>query len=518
MSDTPEFDHAKSVATAKRLLREAVPARWKLLVLSLICMVGAAGFTGALAYSTRLIVNDIFVADDASAAVGVAMLVIAVSFGKSFFQYANSVIGVLFDRSVGADYQKKMFEHILKQDVSHFSGEYAVNHMAKIKIFGTACGKTVVNVCNKLSTDTLTLIALFGVMVLQDPLMTLFCSIMIPIIFLLVSSLSKRVRAAATAETELTGMFYGLGTETFEGIKTVKSFQLEEKSNTRFRDAVDKLQERLFHIAKITSATVPIMELLGGIVIGLFVIYASWQTITFGKTPGEFTAFITAFLMAYQPAERVSKTWVDLQKKIVHVGSMYEILDAEPVQHSSGNKSLDDVSPSLQLEDVSFRYDENVPALDGIALDIRAGERIAIIGRSGAGKSTLIDLMQRFYDPTEGMVTMGGVDLREVETESLRRAIALISQDVFLFDGTLRENILDGHPSASEEDVRRAASLAQLDELIERLPGGLDAGIGPNGRSLSGGQRQRVGIARGDSKTGQALHLRRSHERARRAQ
>ena len=159
---------------------------------------------------------------------------------------------------------------------------------------------------NKLPTDLTILIGLFAVMLMQDPVMTLVSCLLLPLIFLLVAFLSKRIRAISAAEAQMTGIYIAIGAEAFSGIKTVKSYGLEEKSIRRFDDALKQIEDRIFSIAKVTAATVPIMEFLGGLVIGLFVIYASWQTITQGKTPGEFTAFITAFLMAYAPAERVS--------------------------------------------------------------------------------------------------------------------------------------------------------------------------------------------------------------------
>lgn len=485
------------IATARRIVREVLADHWKLFLLSLVCMIGVAGFTGALAYSTRLIVNDVFVAENVSSAYWVAALVIGVSIGKAGFEYANAVISVLFDRSISAEYQKKLFRVQLSKDVPNFIKSHPATFMAQIKLYGQSTAKTVVNICNKLLTDTLTLIALFTVMILQDPIMTLFSSLLIPVIFLLVSGLSKRVRAVAAQENELAGAYFALGAEAFEGIKTVKSYRLEGKSIKRFEHAVDKLEERLFGIAKVTSATVPVMELLGGVVIGLFVMYAAWQTISEGKTPGEFTAFITAFLLAYQPAERVSKVWVELQKTLVQVNKMFEILDEAPSTPVTATASLDKVAPSIRFDAVGFSYSKKgTAALEDVSFDIKAGEKIAIVGRSGAGKSTLIDLLQRFYPPSSGRIEIGGVDLSEADEDSVRRSFALISQDVFLFDDSIRSNILDGKPDATEDEVTAAAGAALVSDFAQQKATGLDSRVGPNGRTLSGGQRQRVGIAR----------------------
>jgi ABC-type multidrug transport system fused ATPase/permease subunit len=346
-----------------------------------------------------------------------------------------------------------------------------------------------------LPTDLTILIGLFVVMLMQDPLMTLAACLLLPVIFLLVAFLSRRIRAISAAETQLSGVYIAIGAEAFSGIKTVKSYGLERKSIGRFDEALKQIEDRMFSIAKVTAATVPIMEFLGGLVIGLFVIYASWQTITQGKTPGEFTAFITAFLLAYAPAERVSHVWVEVQKSLIQAGRMYKLLEEKPRRPTGGTRTLDGVEPSVSFDRVSFEYVRGAPALHDVSFRIAPHERVAIVGRSGAGKSTLIDLVLRFYDPTAGTVSIGGVPLREVAEESLRDAIALISQDVFLFDGSIRENIRDGRADATEDEILAAARLARLDDLLA-APEGLGKIVGPNGGTVSGGQRQRIGIAR----------------------
>lgn len=478
-----------------RLVRETIPPHWRLYVLSLVCVVGVAVFTAALAWSTKLIVNEVFVADDRSAAWRVALIVIGVSAAKSVFQYANSVISFVFNRTVMTGYQKRLFRTLLGLEVTHFAGKQASAQMAQVNMFGLASGKVVVGASIRMVTEFVTLVALATVMVLQDPLMSLAAALLFPLIFLMVGALSRRVRAVAQAETELTGAYFAVGSEAFAGIKTVKSYGLEEKSIGRFEAAVNMLQKRMLGIARITSATVPMMEFLGGLVIGGFVIYAAWQTLEYGKTPGEYTAFLTAFLMAYQPAERLSKEWVELQKNMVQASRMFDLLDLPPHPRRDDGLGLDDVGSALRLEAVSFAYAKQ-PALRNVSLDIPAGQRVAIVGRSGAGKTTLIDLVQGFYQPTSGRITIGGRDIAEVRPDALRAAIALISQDVFLFEGTIRDNIRDGNPAATDAEIEEAARRAQVTGFSAAMPLGLDSPVGPNGSFLSGGQRQRVGIAR----------------------
>ncbi len=485
-----------SLQIARRLLGEALPRHWKLYLGSLICMIGVAGFTAALAYSTKLIVNEVFVAGSATAAYQVAALLAVVSIGKSGFEYANVVIGTKFTRSVSAFYQKATFKAMVAKSVPYFAGKHAAKHMAEVMLFGRASGLIVTTVLNKLSTDVLTLIALVAVMIYTDPLMSLSLAVLFPLIFGLVALLTRRIKAVAAEETELQGKIQSVGAEAFEGIKTVKSYGLEEKSKSKFARAVNALEERMLGIAKTTSLTIPLMEFLGGLAIGLFILYASWQTGQGTRTAGDFTAFITAFLLAYQPAERVSQNWVMIQKSLVQVGQMYRLFASSEGDAPQGTATLEGRDSALKFDAVSFRYNAEAAALHDVSFETKPGERIAVVGRSGAGKTTLIDLVQRFYAPTKGVISIGGQDISEVAPDAMRDAIALISQDVFLFDGTIRNNIRDGKPDATDDEIAQAAERAMVNAFADEMPDGLDSEIGPNGASLSGGQKQRVGIAR----------------------
>jgi ABC-type multidrug transport system fused ATPase/permease subunit len=469
---------------------------WKLLACSILFLIGVSIFTAALAASTRLIVNDVFVAENADAAIRVAGIVVIVAFCKALFQYANTVSQIMLTRAVSVSIQKRLYSRVIHNDVADFIGMHANDLMAKIRLYGVSAGNAFVIITNRMLTEALTMVALFGVMFYQDVWMTLLCTLILPLIFGLVSYLSRKVRSISAEEATLSGRYFAIGSEALSGIKTVKSYSLEQKSIQRFNSAVEQLENRIFSIVRISSVTGPLMEFLGGLVIGAFVVYAAWQTITNGKTPGEFTAFITAFLMAYEPAKKISKYWVELQKSLVQTGNLYEILDAENALNETGIIGNLDGSSVLRFSDVSYTHDGYTNVLQNISLSILPGEFVAVVGKSGSGKSTLIDLIMRFYDPSNGVVSLGGHDLRDISRQSLKQFIALVSQDVFLFDGTIRENINDGNASANVEQIMRAIQFASLHDVILDLTNGIETDVGANGTNLSGGQKQRVGIAR----------------------
>ena len=493
--NTPTGDDA--LKTAKRLIKETIPKRKKIITASILCMVGVSVFTAALAYTTKLIVNDVFVAKDAGAAIEVAIIVIFVSFSKSLFHYGNAVLQTVLNRSISSFYQKEAFQKTLRREISFFNGKHASDHMAQIRLYGMAAGQAVTAICSRFLTEVLTLVALFVVMFLQDTLMTLYSIAIIPIIFGLVSFLSRKIRKVAKEETDLSGHYFAAGSEALAGVRTVKSYNLERKSIEKFNSSVDALEDRIFGISKVTAATHPIMEFLGGLVLGVFVIYAAWQTITNGKTPGEFTAFITAFLLAYQPASKISKLWVELQKSLTQSFFMFRLIDTKPKSVSCGNKSLQSGNGSVNFSNVSFGYENDEVSIDKVSFNLEPGDKVAIVGKSGAGKSTLVDLILGFYSPTDGMIEIGSMDISSISPMNLKNHIAFISQDVFLFDDTIEENIKDGFASASHEEIIAAVQSAQVDGFAEDFPLGLQTRVGANGSNLSGGQKQRVAIARG---------------------
>ena len=493
--NTPTGDDA--LKTAKRLIKETIPKRKKIITASILCMVGVSVFTAALAYTTKLIVNDVFVAKDAGAAIEVAIIVIFVSFSKSLFHYGNAVLQTVINRSISSFYQKEAFQKMLRREISFFNGKHASDHMAQIRLYGMAAGQAVTAICSRFLTEVLTLVALFVVMFLQDTLMTLYSIVIIPIIFGLVSFLSRKIRKVAKEETDLSGHYFAAGSEALAGVRTVKSYNLERKSIEKFNSSVDALEDRIFGISKVTAATHPIMEFLGGLVLGVFVIYAAWQTIAYGKTPGEFTAFITAFLLAYQPASKISKLWVELQKSLTQSFFMFRLIDTKPKSVSCGNKSLQSGNGSVNFSDVSFGYENDEVSIDKVSFNLEPGDKVAIVGKSGAGKSTLVDLILGFYSPTDGMIEIGSMDITSISPMDLKNHIAFISQDVFLFDDTIEENIKDGFASASHEEIIAAVKSAQVDGFAEDFPLGLQTRVGANGSNLSGGQKQRVAIARG---------------------
>jgi ATP-binding cassette subfamily B protein len=285
--------------------------------------------------------------------------------------------------------------------------------------------------------------------------------------------------------------------ETVSGIRVIKAFSLEKTIQSGLEKSARTVEARLNAITRRKAAVSPLMETLGGVSIGAVIFYAGWQTINNGKTPGEFMAFITAFLLAYEPAKRLAGFNVAIQRASNRARMVFDLLDDDNVETNKPDATvLENVAGEVTFHDVSFRYKDKKEVLSGVSFSAKPNTSTAIVGPSGAGKTTCFGLIQRLFHPSNGHVTVDGQDISNVTFESLRANIALVTQDTFLFTGTIRDNIAQGNLNASDEKISIAAEAALVNEFANSLPNGLDSQVGEGAVTLSGGQKQRIAIAR----------------------
>jgi ATP-binding cassette subfamily B protein len=390
-----------------------------------------------------------------------------------------------------------VFDKLLSLGLDYFSRQHSSRLITRVSHNVGACSSVVMTVSTSLGRDVLTLIGLTAVMVYQDPVMSLLALSIGPPLVLGMIGIVKRIRDLSKAELGAHATVNANTQEAMQGIRIVKSFTLEQQMRERVGEAVDQVEERANTVNRLVSSRTPLMEALGGISIGLVTIYAGLQTIAFGKTPGEYMAFITAFLLAYAPAKRLAGLNVSLQRQLIGVRMMYELLDLPEGQPELPDAvALSRAQGRIALADVTFGYAEARPVLKSVSIEAEPGKVVALVGPSGAGKTTIVNLIQRFYDPWSGRVTIDGFDVRKATLASLRRQISFVSQDTFLFSGSIRENIAMGRADATAREVEAAAEAANAIGFISELEDGFDTLVGENGALFSGGQRQRIAIAR----------------------
>jgi ABC-type multidrug transport system fused ATPase/permease subunit len=343
----------------------------------------------------------------------------------------------------------------------------------------------------------LLLIGLVAVMVTQDPYMALLGFLVAPPAMLVLRKLVKRIKGLAHNQFTGTADILETMQESLQGIRTVKAFTLEQTMRERIDDGIGAVERNANKMARVSNRSSPLMETLGGFAVAGGLMYGGYSVVAMGATPGQFFSFLTAFLMAYEPAKRLARLNIELNSSLVGARMLLEIVD------SPASEPADDDRPALklsdarvELRDVTFAYRPNEPVLNRMSFVAEPGKVTALVGPSGGGKSTVLALLLRFYEVTGGDILIDGQSISAVARRSLRQQTAYVGQDVYLFRDTIRENIAFGKIGATEAEIVAAAKAACAHEFIMGFPLGYDTPVGEHGTQLSGGQRQRVAVAR----------------------
>ena len=489
-------DPEGSVQLVRRLLLENARQYVKGYVLAFICMGLVAASTAASAWIMRDVINEVFVNRDQEMIYLIAGTVMVIFLIKGAATFGQTVVLSRIGNAIVADCQRRLFSRVLEQDISYFD-RTPLGELTTRMQHNTAAARAVIDmIVVSLGRDLLTIIGLVTVMIAQNPSLSAGALLIMPPAVIGVSFLVKRVRKHAKSQFVSTARILSVVQETAIGVRIVKAFAVEPRMRAAMDVAVADVEHQSNKIASLTARTSPLMETLGGFAIALVILYGGFSVVQRGEDPGAFFAFITALLLAYDPAKRLARLHVNLNSGLVGVRLMYELIDDEPIlKDLLGAPGLKVGRGEIRFEDVRFSYGESA-ALNGLTLNVEAGQTAALVGASGAGKSTLFSLIERFYDPQGGSILIDGQDITSVSLTSLRDSIAFVTQDTFLFDGTLYDNIAVGRPGATEQEIVQAAKDANAHEFILQLPGGYQAEAGEGGSNLSGGQRQRIAIAR----------------------
>ncbi|MCC6775456.1 MAG: ABC transporter ATP-binding protein [Hyphomicrobiales bacterium] len=495
-------------ALVRRLLVEQAAGQWRRYALAFALMGVAAAATALGAYLIGDVINLAYVDKNLPGIFWLALATAAIFMIKAMATYGSALTLARIGNKIIAGNQRRMFATVLQQNIAFFGERHSSELLARLTT-GAAAASHVLNLLvTSIGRDLLSLIGLATVMAVQDPVMSLFSVIVVPPAMLVLRKMIKRIKSIA--HQQFTGNTRILETlqETVQGIRIVKAFTLEDDMRTRFDANVADLERESNKWARVAYRSSPLMEALGGFAIAGALIYGGYRVIETGATPGQFFSFLAAFMLAYEPAKRLARLNIDLNSGLVGVRILFEVVDHPPTEQPDDDKPpLILSSARVELDEVEFGYRPGEPVIRRLSLVAEPGKVTALVGPSGGGKSTILSLILRFYDINGGSITIDGQSIGDVARRSLRSQIAFVGQDVFLFRGTVRDNIAFGRPGASEAEIVAAAKAAYAHDFITTFPRGYDTQVGEHGMQVSGGERQRIAVARALLKDAQIILL-----------
>ena len=488
---------ASSTQLVKRLFKESIRPYLKWIILSLICMTGVAAATATSAWLMKPVINEVFVAKNETLLFPISLAVILTFAIKGLSNYGQSVSISYVGQRIVTDTQHRLYEHLIEMELGFFHQSSTGSLLSRFTVDINMMRNAVSNALTGIGKDFLTLVFLVGVMFYQDWLLSLIAFFAFPIAIFPIVSLGKRIRAVTLDTQEEYGTFTTILEQTFQGARVVKAYNSEDYEKARVRQIAERLFGLVFKSMRIRSLASPLMETLGGLAVALVIFYGGYRVIGESMDPGSFFSFITALLLAYEPVKRLANLNATLQEGLAGAERLFALLDLKPgIKEHPNARELDIKNGEIQINNITFSYVDEQIVLNNISLNIPAGKLVALVGPSGSGKSTILNLIPRFFDVDTGNISIDGSDLREVTFASLRKRIGLVSQEIALFDDTIKANISYGQPTASEEKIIEAAKNALAHDFIMEMPKGYDPQVGEQGIKLSGGQRQRIAIAR----------------------
>jgi ATP-binding cassette subfamily B protein len=484
-------------ALVRRLLVEQAAGQWRRYALAFGLM-GIAGAATALgAYLIGDVINQAYVHKNLPGIFWLALATALLFTIKAAATYGSSLALARIGNGIIAQNQRQMFARLLQHNVAFFAERHSSEFIARLTT-GAAAASAVLNLLvTAIGRDLVSLVGLATVMAVQDPIMSLFSVAVVPPAMLVLRKLIKRIKTIA--HQQFTGNTLILETlqETVQGIRIVKAFTLEDSMRARFDAHVAELEAESNKWARVAYRSSPLMEALGGFAIAGALIYGGFRVIETGATPGQFFSFLAAFMLAYEPAKRLARLNIDLNSGLVGVRILFDIVDHPPTEDPDENKPPLTLSDGrVEFADVQFGYRPNEKVIRNLSFVAEPGKVSALVGPSGGGKSTILNLILRFYEVDGGAVVIDGQNIAALSRHSLRHQVAYVGQDVFLFRGTVRDNIAVGRPDATEAEIIAAAQAAYAHDFIMAFPNGYRTQVGEHGLQVSGGERQRIAVAR----------------------
>jgi ATP-binding cassette subfamily B protein len=481
----------------RRLVMEQGAAYWRRYLQAFALMAVSAATTAGSAYLLGQVINQAYVEKNVRGIAILSGVTVLIFILKGAATYGHQVILSKISNAILANNQRRLFAKLMSENVAFFSERHSSEFLARLTAGANSVTQVLSLLINAVGRDVLSLIGLVIVMLMQDPVMALLGFAVAPPAMLVLRKLVKRIKGLA--HTQFTGTADIMETmqESLQGIRTVKAFTLEQTMRERIDASITAVELNANKMARVSNRSSPLMETLGGLAVAGGLMYGGYSVVALGATPGQFFSFLTAFLLAYEPAKRLARLNIELNSSLIGARKLLEIVDSPASEPDDDDKpALKLTDARVELRDVSFTYRPNEPVLSRMSFVAEPGKVTALVGPSGGGKSTVLALLLRFYEADSGDILIDGQSIATVSRKSLRQQTAYVGQDVYLFRDTIGANIAFGKQRASEAEIVAAAKAACAHEFIMGFPLGYDTPVGEHGTQLSGGQRQRVAVAR----------------------
>ncbi|MBX2855728.1 MAG: ABC transporter ATP-binding protein/permease [Rhodobacteraceae bacterium] len=488
---------AKTSELLRRLWRDWMSRHWPLLLTILTTIAVFAGSTALYPPIIQQIIDSLKIGqvDGLSWILPLVLVVVAV---KAAALYAQKVLTGRVLAKIETELQEAMYDRLIDADIAQLSREAPASLAARFTADVAMVRQAIDKLITSLLRDTLTVIALVGAMLWIDWELTLLGVAAFPIAVAPLAEIGRRLRKISRSTQAGIGSMTALLQESLAGARLAKTYRIEGYLKSKTGETFEKLRKLKVKAADQKAMVDPLMELLGGVAVAAVLFYVGSRIEAGTNSLGDIAGFIAALLIAAQPLRALGNLNAQVQQGLAGAVRVFDVLDAPPqIADRPGASALQASQGAISFDAVTFRYnDTEDAALQEFSLEVPAGARVALVGRSGAGKSTVFNLLPRLYDVSSGAVRIDGQDVRDVRLDSLRDAIAVVSQEAVLFNDSVRTNISFGRKGAGHDEIEAAATAAAAHDFIMALDGGYDANVGERGDRLSGGQRQRLSIAR----------------------
>jgi ABC-type multidrug transport system fused ATPase/permease subunit len=481
----------------RRLVMEQGALYWRRYLMAFALMAVSAATTAGSAYLLGQVINQAYVDKNVRGIAILSGITVVIFIIKGAATYGHQVILSKISNAILANNQRQLFSKLMSESIAFFSERHSSEFLARLTAGANSVTQVLSLLINAVGRDVLSLVGLVIVMLMQDPWMALLGFAVAPPAMLVLRKLVKRIKGLAHTQFSGTADILETMQESLQGIRTVKAFTLEQTMRERIDASITAVEDNANKMARVSNRSSPLMETLGGLAVAGGLMYGGYSVVALGATPGQFFSFLTAFLLAYEPAKRLARLNIELNSSLIGARKLLEIVDSPASEPDDDDKpTLKLVDARVELRDVSFAYRANEPVLNRMSFVAEPGRVTALVGPSGGGKSTVLALLLRFYEVTGGDILIDGQNISAVSRKSLRQQTAYVGQDVYLFRDTIGANIAFGKVGATQAEIVAAAQAACAHEFIMGFPLGYDTPVGEHGTQLSGGQRQRIAVAR----------------------